>query len=379
MEISTQTAPSNRSKHATLFVALELSKATWLVALNSPIADKISEHRIDGGDTAKLLALIEAKRLRAEGQLGLPVRVMCCYEAGHDGFWLHRFLVAHSIDNRVLDSASILVDRRARRAKTDRLDAAALLRTLMALDRGEAQVCRMVRVPSVEDEDRRRLTRERERLLSERNAHLQRVKGLLMLHGLREFRPFLPDWKQRLDRLVTADGQSLPPRLKGEIERECRRLWLVKEMLRDVEREIEHEIESHAGAAQRLLRVRGIGLAFASVLEREVFHRAFDNRRQVGSYLGLVSSPWQSGAMRRDQGITRSGNARARRTAIELAWLWLRHQPMSALTVWYRTRVGAMTGRIRRIALVALARKLIVALWRYLESGTVPQGATLKA
>ena len=172
------TLPSDRSKHATLFVALELSKATWLVALNSPIADKISEHRIDGGDTAKLLALIEAKRLRAERQLGLPVRVMCCYEAGHDGFWLHRFLIAHSIDNRVLDSASILVDRRARRAKTDRLDAAALLRTLMALDRGEAQVCRMARVPSVEDEDRRRLTRERERLLSERNAHLQRVKGL---------------------------------------------------------------------------------------------------------------------------------------------------------------------------------------------------------
>lgn len=215
MEISTQTLPSDRSKHATLFVALELSKATWLVALNSPIADKISEHRIDGGDTAKLLALIEAKRLRAEGQLGLPVRVMCCYEAGHDGFWLHRFLIAHSIDNRVLNSASILVDRRARRAKTDRLDAAALLRTLMALDRGEAQVCRMVRVPSVEDEDRRRLTRERERLLSERNAHLQRVKGLLMLHGVREFRPFLPDWKQRLDRLVTADGQSLPNSSQG--------------------------------------------------------------------------------------------------------------------------------------------------------------------
>ena len=200
-----------------------------------------------------------------------------------------------------------------------------------------------------------------------------------MLHGVREFRPFLPDWKQRLDRLVTAHGQSLPARLKGEIERECRRLWLVKEMLRDVEREIEHEIESQAGAAQRLLRVRGIGPTFASVLEREVFYRAFDNRRQVGSYLGLVSIPWQSGAMRRDQGITRAGNARARRMAIELAWLWLRHQPTSALAVWYRTRVGAMTGRIRRIALVALARKLIVALWRYLQSGTVPQGATLKA
>jgi transposase len=185
----------------------------------------------------------------------------------------------------------------------------------------------VVRVPSVEAEDRRRLTRERERLLSERNAHLARIKGLLMLHGVREFRPFLPDWKERLDAVLTADGRRLPAHLKGEIERECRRLWLAKEMLRDVEREIERGIEDEAGAAKRLMRVRGIGPTFASVLEREVFLRDFDNRRQVGSYLGLVSSPWQSGGLRRDQGIARSGNPRARRTAIELAWLWLRQAP----------------------------------------------------
>ena len=324
------------------------------------------------------MALIEKKREQAARQLGRTMRVVSCYEAGRDGFWLHRFLIRHGIDNRVLDSASILVDRRARRAKTDRLDAAALLRVLMALVRGEEQVCRVVRVPSIAQEDERRLSRERERLLHERNSHIARIKGLLILHGVRDYRLIERDWKERLDAVRTAEGQALPARAKIEIERECRRLWLAKQMLAEVEREVEQMI-AHDGAAGKLIRVRGIGPTFASVLTHEVYYRSFDNRRQVGSYLGLVSIPWQSGGVRRDQGITRSGNARARRCAIELAWLWLRHQPGSALACWYRTRVGTMTGRMRRIALVALARKLIVALWRYLQNGIVPEGAVLKA
>jgi transposase len=177
METSSKTCVAVDTEQATLFVALELSQATWLVGLHSPIADKISINRIDGGDTDKLLALIEKKREQAARQLGRPVRVVSCYEAGRDGFWLHRFLIGHGIDNRVLDSASILVDRRARRAKTDRLDAAALLRVLMALVRGEEQVCRVVQVPSIAQEDERRLSRERERLLHERNSHIARIKG----------------------------------------------------------------------------------------------------------------------------------------------------------------------------------------------------------
>ena len=184
--LSKTVAANDTEQQATLFVALELSQATWLVALHSPIADKISINRIDGGDTDKLMALIEKKREQAARQLGRTVQVVSCYEAGRDGFWLHRFLIGHGIDNRVLDSASILVDRRARRAKTDRLDAAALLRVLMALMRGEEQVCRVVRVPSIAQEDERRLSRERERLLHERNSHIARIKGLLILHGVRD-------------------------------------------------------------------------------------------------------------------------------------------------------------------------------------------------
>ena len=379
METSSKTFAAIDNEQATLFVALELSDATWLVALHSPIADKISLHRIDGGDTGKLLALIEKKRDQAARQLGRMVRIVSCYEAGRDGFWLHRLLIRRDIDNRVLDSASILVDRRARRAKTDRLDARALVRVLMALLRGEEQVCRVVRVPSIAQEDERRLSRERERLLHERNSHIARIKGLLALHGVRDFRLIERDWKERLDAIRTADGRALPARAKTEIDRECRRLWLAKNMLAEVEREIEQMIAHDSTTAGKLIRVRGIGPTFASVLTHEVFYRSFDNRRQVGSYLGLVSIPWQSGSVRRDQGITRSGNARARRCAIELAWLWLRHQPGSALACWYRTRVGTMTGRMRRITLVALARKLIVALWRYLQSGIVPEGAELKA
>jgi len=377
--LSKMVAANDTEQQATLFVALELSQATWVVALHSPIADKISIHCIEGGDTDKLMALIEKKRVQAARRLGRTVQVVSCYEAGRDGFWLHRFLIGHGIDNRVLDSASILVDRRARRAKTDRLDARALLRVLMALARGEEQVCRIVRVPSIAQEDERRLSRERERLLHERNSHIARIKGLLILHGVRDYRLIERDWKERLDAVRTAEGQALPARAKTEIERECRRLWLAKQMLAEVEREIEQMIAHDGAAAGKLIRIRGIGPTFASVLTHEVFYRSFDNRRQVGSYLGLVSIPWQSGGVRRDQGITRSGNARARRCAIELAWLWLRHQPGSALACWYRARVGTMTGRMRRIALVALARKLIVALWRYLQKGIVPEGAALKA
>jgi len=381
MEISpSPAAPATDPQPATLFVALELSKAKWLVGLHSPMADKVSRHTIAGGDAPALLTLIGAARRRAEAGLGGTVRVVACYEAGYDGFWLHRLLVAHGIANQVIDPASLLVNRRARRRKTDRIDLAGLLRTLMAWHRGEPQVCSMVRVPSPEEEDRRRRGRERERLVKERVQHLGRVKGLLMTQGVRDFQPARRGWRDRLEALRTGDGRPLPDCLKAEIARECRRLALVDEMLDELERERDAASDGKAPQQAALLtKLRGIGPTSAHLLAGEVFHRDFANRRQVAAYLGLEPSPWQSGQVDQDQGISKAGNRRARRVAIELAWLWLQHQPDSGLSRWFKDRVGVARGRVRRIMLVALARKLIVALWRYLASGVVPEGASMRA
>jgi len=381
MEISpSPAAPATDPQPATLFVALELSKAKWLVGLHSPMADKVSRHTIAGGDAPALLMLIGAARRRAEASLGGTVRVVTCYEAGYDGFWLHRLLVAHGIANQVIDPASLLVNRRARRRKTDRIDLAGLLRTLMAWHRGEPQVCSMVRVPSPEEEDRRRRGRERERLVKERVQHLGRVKGLLMTQGVRDFQPARRGWRDRLEALRTGDGRPLPDCLKAEIARECRRLALVDEMLDELERERDAASDGKAPQQAALLtKLRGIGPTSAHLLAGEVFHRDFANRRQVAAYLGLEPSPWQSGQVDQDQGISKAGNRRARRVAIELAWLWLQYQPDSGLSRLFKDRVGAARGRVRRIMLVALARKLIVALWRYLASGVVPEGASMRA
>jgi transposase len=379
MDMEPSTSPLTNTAPVTLYVALELSRSTWLVAIHSPIADKVSQQRLEGGDTEGLLALITRKRIQAEEKLGRPVRVACCFEAGYDGFWLHRWLCARAIENRVLDAASILVNRRARRAKTDRLDVAGLLRTLMALERGETQVCRVVHVPSPEQEDARRRSRERARLVVERGQHTNRVKGLLMTQGIRDFEPTRRDWEARLEALRTPDGQPIRPCLRAELLRECRRLRQVMDMLAEVEAEQKTVAATEDGVAARLARLRGIGVTFAAVLGNEVFFRDFRNRREVGAYLGLAPSPWQSGQVERDQGIAKSGNPRARRTAIELAWLWLRHQPGSALARWFRERVAGAKGRMRRIMLVAMARKLIIALWRYATTGAVPEGAVLNA
>jgi transposase len=385
METSSPRLPSVADKPATLFVALELSKSTWLVAIHLPAVDKISQHRLAGGDVTALLSLIERKRGEAEAALLRPVRVMSCYEAGYDGFWLHRLLRDHGIDNRVLDAASILVDRRFRRGKTDRLDVAALLRTLMALARGEPRVCREVHAPSVEQEDERRRSRERARLVNERGQHLNRIKGLLMTQGVRDFAPTRRDWRKRLDGLRTVDGREVPPHLRQEIERECRRLWLVVEMIAEVEAEQQRAAKAaetaaiESRSAAQLSRLRGVGPTTANVLADEVFFRDFKNRRELAGYFGLVSSPWSSGAVNRDQGLAGSGNPRARRTALELAWLWLRHQPDSALARWFHERVGAGKGRVRKTMIVAMARKLMIALWKFLTLGVVPEGAVVKS
>ncbi len=381
MNATSEVLLSANAEFATLFVALELSKSKWLVALHDPATGRISRHKVEGGDGAGLLARIETARTRARAALGgKEVKAMSCYEAGYDGFWLHRLLVERGIENHVLDPASVEVNRRARRVKTDKIDLAKNLRTLMAFARGEKGVCRMVRVPSLQEEDARRRSRERQRLVNEKGQHSNRIKGLLMTQGVRNFSPERGGWEKRLDTLETGDGRPLPPCLKGEISREIARLHQVIAMIEAIEAEQEEAILTGGQSpAATLIKLRAIGLVGASGLANEVFFRDFRNRREVGSYFGLDDTRWQSGGMDRGQGISKAGNPRARALMIELAWLWLRWQPQSALSLWFKARVGETRGRVRRIAIVALARKLAVALWRYVTTGLVPEGAVLKA
>lgn len=386
MDETNLTAPAvTHEQDVIIFAALELSGSCWLVALQAPGNEQPSRHRVKAGDAGELVALLERQRARAEHRLGRGLRVVSCYEAGWDGFWPHRVLARAGIENHVMDAASLAVSRRARRAKTDRLDAALLLRSLMAWRRGEVGVCAMVRVPTVEQEDAKRTGRERARLIKERIGHVNRIKGLLATQGIYDYEPARAKRGARLEALRTGDGGTLPPRLKAEIVRHLERLELVLKLLAAVEAERDAEVRAGAAAGRAghrlglLVRLKGIGPELASTLEREVLYRAFANRREVASYVGLTPSPYASGGMAREQGISKAGNARARRAMVELAWLWLRHQPASDLSRWFRARVGLAAGRVRRIAVVALARKLLVALWRYASSGLVPSGAVVKA
>ena len=368
-------------EYATVYVVFELSKAKWQLGMMLPGAEKMSRYRIDGGDLAALSAHLLRARAKAE-QSGKPVRVLSCYEAGLDGHWLHRWLTSQGVANHEVDASSIEVNRRARRAKTDRIDLAHLMRSFLAYLRGEPRVCSMVRVPSPEDEDRKRRTRERERLLKERTGHSNRIKGLLHGQGIRDAMPLKPDFLSGLDQMRTGDGRALPPRLKDEVRREHERLVLVHKQIKALEAEnlAAHRAPSKGSVeakAVQLAQLKAIGPNIAQLLANEVFYRDFKNRRQVGSCVGLTDVPYDSGASRRQQGISKAGNHRARTIAIELAWLWLRHQPGSELSRWFRERVGSLKGRIRKIAIVALARKLMVALWRYLETGLVPSGAVM--
>jgi len=369
-------------EYGTVFVAFELSKSKWKLGVIMPGLQKMSRYTVEGGDLAGLAQLFAAVRAKAE-RGGKPVRIMSCYEAGFDGHWLHRWLTDQGVINHEIDPSSIAVNRRARRAKTDRIDLDLLMRAFLAHLRGEPRACSVVHVPTAEDEDRKRRTRERERLIKERTAHTNRIKGLLHAQGIRDAMPLKPGFLSKLDRLCTGDGRPLPARLKDEIRREHERLSLICQQIKAIE--AEHQAAHRApvpGSVEakivQLAELKGIGPVFAQVLGNEVFYRRFANRRQLGSYLGLTGTPFDSGNSRREQGISKAGNSRARATAIELAWLWLRHQPDSELSRWFRERVGELKGRMRRIAVVALARKLTVALWRYLETGLIPTGAVLR-
>lgn len=367
----------------TIFVAIELSQKNWLVTLHSPDRDRLSHHKVAAGDGSGLLSLLERLREQAGRKLGTAPQVRSCYEAGYDGYWLHRFLQANGVENYVFDPGSIAVEQRSRRAKTDRIDGEQLVRTLMSHCRGEPRVVRIVRVPSPDQEDARRASRERDRLVGEQTAHTNRIKGLLRLHGFAVGNPRRRDWLKWLAGQRDWQGQPLPPQQLAEIEREHARLMLVREQLVALEKPCAQAQSTPAaveiGRRQAMLfRLKSLGPAFASSLTGEVFYKNFTNGRQVGSYFGLAPSPWRSGGIDREQGISKAGNPRARQKAIELAWLWVRHQPDSALTLWFHERTVKASKRIKRIAIVALARKLMVALWRFLTTGLVPTGAKLK-
>jgi len=379
MNIALQTLPSAAVECATLLVAMELSKKRWLIGFQGPTG-KLKRRSVAGGEVAALLRLIAEERARLEKKLCSPIKVVSCYEAGYDGFWLDRLLRAHGIENYVIDPSSIAVDRRARSAKTDTIDLDKQARSLLAHLGGDKSVLRLVRVPSAEEEDARRLSRERKRLVSEKTQHLGRIDGLLMTQGVRGFSPAKPGWEERLAKLKTGDGRPLPPRLKAEIARQIERLALVIGMIKEIEAEEARLIAAdETSIAARLFKLRSIGLIAATGMADELYCRDFRNRRQVGGYLGLDDCRWQSGNSDRGQGISKAGNPRARALIIELAWLWLRWQPQSALSRWFVALVGNARGRVRRVAIVALARKLAVALWRYVTTGVVPEGALLKA
>ena len=368
--------------YATIFLAFELSKAKWMLGVILPGSKKLSRHTITGGDVAALAARLAEWRRKA-ALCGKPVRILSCCEAGFDGHWLHRWLTDQGVINHEIDPSSIEVNRRARRAKTDRIDLERMMRAFLELLRGEPEACRVVHVPSVEDEDRKRRSRARERLLRERTAHTNRIKGLLHGQGVRDAFPLKPGFVESLESVRTGDGHVLPPGLKEEIVYEHERLSLVNKHLALLEAKSKAERRAAVpGSAEakivQLAMLKGIGPVGGQRLVHEVFYRDFDNRRQVGSYIGLTGTPYNSGNSVREQGIGKAGNRRAREVAIEIAWLWLSHQPDSELSCWFRKRVGDIKGRIRRIAIVGMARKLMVTLWRYLRTGVVPAGTVLR-
>ena len=375
-----ETTQTQYSTFSVLYLAFELSNAKWKLGFTIGLGQKPRERTIDAGD---LFALQEEIRL-AKKRFHLPedARVLSCYEAGRDGFWLHRYLVAQDIENLVVDAASIEVPRRARRAKTDRMDVGKLLMMLIRYDSGEKRVWSVVHVPTLEAEDERHLHRQLTTLKTDRTRHINRIKGLLVGQGVR-----LPVGRNFLEGLETArswDGSLLPSGLCARVKQEYIGLQFTQQQIKSLETErkrlIQESDDPSVEKVRRLMRLKGIGENSAWLFVMEFFGwRDFRNRREVGSLAGLTPTPYQSGDESREQGISKAGNRPIRAMAIEIAWAWLRFQPQSELSSWFQRRFGHGSKRMRKIGIVALARKLLVALWRYVEFGEIPAGAQLKA
>lgn len=369
---------NNPHSERKLLVAMELSNSKWMLGFTH--GEKIRRKSIEARDRSRFLRELAL----AKEKLGLePVApVLCCYEAGRDGFWIQRWLANEGIACLVVDPASIEVNRRSRRAKTDRLDAESLVRLLLRYDSGETKVWSVVRVPSVEQEDEMRLHRELERLKKERTSHLCRIKGLLVARGI-VVKGSLAGFSAHLDSVPCWNNQPLPRDIQDELRRELDRLELIREQVRDIERLRKQRMEAPQSNADHqaadLNRLYGVGEVSSWTLAKEFFGwREFRNRREVGALAGLSPTPYNSGGSVVEQGISKAGNRRIRRIMVELAWSWLRFQPDSALTHWFLERYGNGPKRMRRVGIVALARKLLVALWKYVEFGEVPEGAIVR-
>jgi transposase len=359
-----------------LYLAFELGWNSWKLAFTVGAGQKPRLRSIAARDTATVLSEIR----QAKHRFGLPEEtpVISCYEAGRDGFWLHRYLRHHGVENLIVDAASIEVNRRKRRAKTDGLDAAKLVGMLIRWHLGERRLWGVVHVPDVADEDRRQLHRELIALKVQRTEHTNRIKGLLAGLGLGAH--IDDEFLRRLDGLRQWDGTDLPAGLRRRLLREYERWRLVGRQIHDLEAERTRQIrdpETPQGEQVRLLlKLKGIGENAAWLLVREFFGwRGIRNRRELASLAGLAPTPYDSGESRREQGISKAGNRRVRWMMIELAWGWLRYQPDSELSRWYQRRFAAGNSRLREVGIVAVARKLLVALWKYLETGEVPAGA----
>jgi len=375
---ATHHAQSNTTE-AMLFVAFELSEKTWKLGFTTGHGQKPRERTVTARHHEHVLdEIAQAKR-----RLGLPATapVVSCYEAGREGFWLHRFLQAHGITNQVVDSSAIEVNRRRRRAKSDGLDVRKLLSMLMRYAQGERHVWQVVKVPAVEAEDQRPLHRDLETLKQERASTMTRIEGLLSSQGLRV--TSLTKLPEQLEALRLWDGSPIPPGLRRRVLRVYAHYTFLSEQIAAVEAErralLQTSQEASIEKVRQLMHLRGIGINGAWLLVMEFFGwRAFKNRREVGGLAGFTPTPYQSGESAREQGITKAGNRHVRWMTTELAWSWLRFQPDSALSVWFRTRFGGGGKRLRRIGMVAVARKLLIALWRFLETGVLPEGAGLK-
>ena len=357
-----------------LFLALELSKASWQLCFSD--GKRIRRRRVLGGNLPAVLKEIQ----RCQDKFGLEsCQVHSCYEAGRDGFWIHRALWQAGIQNRVFDSASIEVNRQRRHTKTDRVDAEKLVRLLIRIVLGgETKACAVVHVPTVEQEAQMRLGRERERLVKEQTAHRSRIRSLVQLFGL-EIKGPVDQCPVR--KLKDAQGEPLSESLVAELEREQHRLQVVMEQIASLEAEQKRQLKARQTQATakgaKLMLLRGVGPQGAWMLPHEFFWRDFHNRKQVGACAGLTGCPYDSGSSQREQGITKAGSRRIRALSIELAWNWVRFQPSSQLTQWFVRRFGSGK-RHRRVGIVALARKLLIALWKYLETDQWPEGAELK-
>jgi transposase len=379
-------APATALDHESTIVAVvELSARSWLVGAQvagvprqcrqklAPSAEGLLDHL----DQLRQRALKAGKRVS---------RVVVAYEAGRDGFWLARWLLGRGIEVYVIQPSSVPVDRRARRAKTDALDVEMLLRTALAWLRGEPRVCSMVPIPSEVEEDGRRPLRERQDLIRERLAITNKIDGVLATLGVGGYRPLRRDRRERLEALRRPGGGPLPAHAKARLARLLDRLELVLEQIGVLEEARDAVVAGEAvpggeaeGLVRRLVGLKGIGPELATLLAWEAFVRPFRDRRALAAYAGLTGTPFDSGDKRREQGIGKAGNRRLRAALVELAWLWLRYQPDSALAAWFRSRTGSLGGRMRKVMIVALARKLLVALWRFCRHGVLPEGATLKA